>query len=133
MSKVEIGAWAEASRLVAAADFLRFADLSGDRNPIHTDAEFAAKTSFGEVIAPGMLIGSYFSALIANELPGPGSIYLSQSLVFQRPVFPGDELIVRVEVRELLKSTVCSLLTTASRSGEVVISGEAVVKFQAGD
>ena len=129
MKTIQPGAWSEAKRTVSASDFLSFAELSGDRNPIHLDAEFAAGTQFGRIIAPGILIGSYFSSLIANDLPGPGSIYLSQSLAFHRPVFDGDELVIRVEVKELLRKNVCSLLTTASRGGDVVLSGEAVVKY----
>ena len=129
MTIVAVGASAEAKKIVSAADFLVFADLSGDRNPIHLDEAFAATTKFGRVIAPGILIGSYFSALIATELPGPGSIYLSQSLNFHRPVYDGDALTVRVEVQELLKKDICKLATTASRDGELVLSGEAVVKF----
>ena len=73
-----------------------FAALTGDRNPIHLDAEFAKNTIFGRPIAHGMLISSYFSKLIAENFPGPGSIYLSQNINFLRPCFVGDTITVKI-------------------------------------
>ena len=78
-----------------------FANLTGDRNPIHIDQDFASKTPFGKCIVHGILSAGFISRVIANKLPGSGTIYLSQSLNFKSPIFVGDELIVHVRVMEL--------------------------------
>ena len=77
-------------------------DDQRDRNPIHRDAEFAASTSFGEPIAPGILTAALVAAVIGSELPGPGAVYLSQSLKFLRPVKLNDTITARVEIAEVL-------------------------------
>jgi 3-hydroxybutyryl-CoA dehydratase len=130
MPDIYIGKMARLTRIVDIGDFNKFSELSGDKNPIHANEEFACKTKFRSRIAPGFLIGSYISALIANELPGPGSIYISQNLTFCRPVFPGDLIEVRVEVIDIVRPGVCRLSTVCDRgNGECVIEGEAIVKF----
>jgi 3-hydroxybutyryl-CoA dehydratase len=130
MTIVSIGQRAELMRTVSIDDFKNFAALSGDINPIHTDQAFAATTRFRQVIAPGLLIGSFISAAIANDLPGPGSVYMSQTLNFLRPVYAGERLRIQIEVAEILREGVCRLITTAENAaGELVIEGEAVVKF----
>jgi acyl dehydratase len=130
MTILSVGQRAELNRTVSAEDFTAFADLSGDRNPIHTDQKFAATTRFGQVIAPGFLVGSFISAAIANDLPGPGSIYMSQTLNFLRPVHAGERLRILIEVAEIIKEGVCRLITTVENTtGELVIEGEAIVKF----
>lgn len=130
MTIVSVGQRAELVRTVSIDDFKAFAILSGDSNPVHTDQAFAATTRFGQVIAPGLLIGSFISAAIANDLPGPGSIYMSQTLNFLRPVHAGERLRILIEVAEILREGVCRLITTAENAaGELVIEGEAVVKF----
>ena len=88
--EITIGQTARYSRLIEERDIRLFAAVSGDVNPVHLDPEFAAATSFGEPIAHGMLTGAIISAALAMELPGPGTIYLSQSLKFRLPVKPGD-------------------------------------------
>ncbi|MDT8322242.1 MAG: MaoC/PaaZ C-terminal domain-containing protein, partial [Xanthomonadales bacterium] len=93
-----IGQTASYSRHIGEREIMLFAAASGDRNPLHLSAEFAAGTVFGERIAHGMLCASLVSSAVARTLPGPGSIYVSQSLRFLRPVKIGDELTARLEV-----------------------------------
>ena len=96
--EISIGQTARYSKLVEERDVKLFAAVSGDVNPVHLDADFAAGTPFGEPIAHGMLTGAIISAALAMELPGPGTVYLSQSLKFRLPVKPGDTITVALEV-----------------------------------
>ena len=100
MKDVAVGDVAEVTYTVTAETIREFVTASGDDNPIHSDAAFAAGTRFGRVIAPGMLTGSFVSSVIGTRLPGPGTIYLSQSFRFMRPVYIGDRVTARVEVAE---------------------------------
>ena len=106
-----------------------FVALSGDRNPLHRDAEFAASTVFGECIAPGMLTGALIAAVIGSELPGPGCVYLSQSLKFLWPVKLDDTITAQVEVAEALyeRNRVCLRTQCVNAAGQVVLVGEAWV------
>lgn len=106
-----------------------FAEVSGDHNPLHLDEEAARASRFGRRIVHGMLGASLFSALIAERLPGPGTIYLSQSLTFSRPIFVGDTVEATLEVVELLTERRRVRLRTTVRlsDGEVAIDGEALV------
>ncbi|MBN9060930.1 MAG: acyl dehydratase [Rhizobiales bacterium 65-9] len=97
-----IGQRASLLRTVMAHDLTRFAEISGDGNPVHLSDHFAAKTRFGERIAHGMFTGSLISALIGTRLPGAGAIYLSQSFQFLAPVKIGDVVAASVEVAELI-------------------------------
>ncbi len=122
---LELGMTASVSRTVSEADILMFAGVSGDTNPVHLDQEFAASTMFGGRIAHGMLSAGLISAVFGTRLPGPGSIYLSQSLKFKAPVKIGDTVVARVTVKELktekrraVFSTVCSVGTTVVLDGE---------------
>ena len=90
------GMTAAVSRTVAEADILMFAGVSGDTNPVHMDAEFAASTMFGGRIAHGMLSAAYISTVFGTRLPGPGCIYLSQTLKFKAPVKVGDTVVALV-------------------------------------
>lgn len=96
--ELTIGQTATYSKLIEARDIQLFAAVSGDVNPVHLDAAFAATTQFGGCIAHGMLSGAIISAAIAMELPGPGTIYLGQTLRFSLPVKPGDTLTVHLQV-----------------------------------
>ena len=96
--ELTIGQTASYSRAIGEKEIILFAAATGDINPVHLDAEFAAGTIFKERIAHGMLTGGVISAALALVLPGPGTIYLGQSLRFQRPVKIGDELTARLEV-----------------------------------
>jgi len=98
--EITIGQTARYSKRVEEQDILLFAALSGDLNPVHLDADFAASTPFGERIAHGMLTGAVVSAALAMELPGPGTIYLGQSLRFRLPVKIGDTVTVELEVTD---------------------------------
>jgi 3-hydroxybutyryl-CoA dehydratase len=106
-----------------------FAELSGDSNPVHLDDVYAAGTRFGRRIAHGMIAASLISATLANDLPGPGTVYLSQTLQFKAPVFPGDTLTTRVEVKSVRPDKPIVTLATVCRnqSDVVVLEGEAVV------
>ncbi len=127
--EIEIGQTAEYSKRIEERDILLFAAVSGDVNPVHLDAEFAAGTDFGERIAHGMLTGALISAALALELPGPGTIYLGQSLRFRRPVTIGDEITVKLEVTEKRedKGFVTLDCTAVNQAGKAVVTGSAEV------
>jgi 3-hydroxybutyryl-CoA dehydratase len=111
-----------------------FAELTGDRNPVHLDDGFAQSTRFGRRIAHGMIAASQISAVIGNTLPGPGTIYLSQSLQFVAPVFVGDIVTTKVTVLSIKDGKPIATLETIceNQKGEVVLRGEAVVLFPQG-
>ena len=117
------------SKTIASSDVVGFAQLTGDRNPIHLSEHFAAKTSFGRRIAHGLYTASLISAVLGTRLPGPGAIYISQTLNFRAPVKIGDTVEVQVAVAELLPERSRARLTcTCSVDGECVLDGEAWVK-----
>jgi acyl dehydratase len=129
IADLHAGDHAELVRTVAQGDIASFVDAVGDYNPLHSDARYAATTPFREPIAPGIFTAGLISAVIGTELPGPGAIYLSQSLKFVKPVKAGDTITARVEVIEVIRernrirlSTVCT-----NQSGDEVLSGEAWV------
>ena len=99
---LEVGQTASYSKTVEERDIQLFAAMSGDHNPVHLDAEFAAASMFKERIAHGMFSGALISAAVACELPGPGTIYIGQQMSFQKPVKIGDTLTVRLEILEKL-------------------------------
>src|ERR1700736_4337781 len=124
------GAQATLSRVITEHDITLFAEVSGDKNPIHLDAEYAERSLFGKRIAHGFLIGSLISALLGNVLPGPGSIYLGQTLKFLAPIHIGDTVSVTVEVVALREDKRIVTLNTActNQHGILVLSGEATDK-----
>ncbi|MEO8113499.1 MAG: MaoC family dehydratase [Phenylobacterium sp.] len=126
--ELSIGQAAELTRTVGSADIEAFAEVSGDTNPVHLDQAYAQATPFGERIAHGMLAAAYVSAVLGTVLPGPGAIYLSQSLRFRRPVKIGDAVTARVTVKALdaTKGHV-TLETVCQVAGKTVVDGEAVV------
>lgn len=124
-----IGATSTLEVVITDESIRQFVALSGDRNPIHSDDDFAAKSVFGRRIAPGLMVASYISALIANELPGPGTIYLGQDLRFEAPVYLGDTITVTVRIIEAPRTDRLRLETTCTnQAGLRVLSGEALVK-----
>ncbi len=129
---LRIGMSATFAKTITEADIVLFAAVSGDNNALHINAEYAATTIFETRIAHGMLSASVISAAIANKLPGPGSIYLSQSLRFRAPVRAGDTVHAIVVVTKLLSERSRVLLSTeCTVRGVVVISGEALVLLPA--
>jgi len=125
----KVGDSAEITKTIEQSDIDAFASVTGDRNPVHVDEEFAKSTRFGKRIAHGMLTASLLSAVLANKLPGEGSVYLGQTLQFVAPVFPGDEITARVTVKEIREDKPIVKLETIcmNQRGEVVIRGEATV------
>ena len=125
---LEVGQKASYEKSVEERDIQLFAAVSGDRNPVHLDAAYAAGTQFKERIAHGMFSGALISAAIACELPGPGTIYLGQSLKFTRPVKLGDALTVELEILEKLpKNRVRIATRVINQDGKKVVDGEAEV------
>lgn len=123
-----VGQEASLSNTVTEKDIALFAEVSGDRNPVHIDADYAAGTIFGERIAHGMLSAAYISAVFGMELPGPGAIYISQTMAFKAPVKIGDTVVTTVKLVELVPEkkrarfeTVCAV------NGKAVLTGEAVL------
>jgi 3-hydroxybutyryl-CoA dehydratase len=99
---LSVGQEASLSNTVSEANIVAFAEISGDRNPVHLDADYAATTMFKERIAHGMLSAAYISAVFGMKLPGPGAIYMSQTLKFKAPVKIGDTVVTTVKVAELM-------------------------------
>ena len=126
-----VGTRAARSHTITEADITLFADLSGDHNPVHLDAEYAARSPFGQRVAHGSLVASFISAVLGNDLPGPGSIYLGQTLKFLAPVHIGDTITASVEVITVREDKRLVTLRTecTNQDGKAVISGEAVVKY----
>ncbi|VWB10863.1 dehydratase [Burkholderia aenigmatica] len=128
---LEVGMSAEITRVVTSTDIEAFAELTGDRNPIHLDDAWASQTRFGGRIAHGMLTGALISAVIGTRLPGPGNIYLRQMLEFRGPVRPGDTVTAEVRIARLEPEKRRVFLDTACRCGGVeVLRGEAVLRVQ---
>lgn len=129
---VAVGMRESYAKLVRASDVVGFAEISGDRNPIHLSEHFAAKTPFGGRIAHGLYTASLISAVIGTRLPGPGAIYISQTLRFLAPVRIGDTVEASVEIVELIEKGRRAKLKCFCRVGEtVVLEGEAEVKIPA--
>ena len=127
-SALEVGQKASYEKTVDERDIQLFAAMSADRNPEHLDAEYAAGTLFKERIAHGMFSGALISAAVACTLPGPGTIYLGQTMKFTRPVKLGDTLVVRLEILEKLpKNRVRVATQVYNQNEEIVVDGEAEV------
>ena len=127
--EIAVGDETTYTRLITNREVEAFAAVSGDHNPLHLDPDYAATTPFGECIAHGMLTGALISAAIAMQLPGPGSVYLNQSLRFRAPVFLGDTLTVTLEVTEKhgKRPWVTLSCTVENQDGKAVAKGEAQV------
>jgi 3-hydroxybutyryl-CoA dehydratase len=117
------------SKTVSSSDVVGFAEVTGDRNPIHLSEHFAARTMFGTRIAHGLYTASLISALLGTRLPGPGAIYISQTLNFRAPVRIGDTVVVTITVAELIsEKSRARLACTCTVAEEIVLDGEALVK-----
>jgi acyl dehydratase len=121
----------KASRTTSITDEMirAFAALTGDANPVHLDDAYAAGTRFGRRIAHGMIAAGLISATLANDLPGPGTLYLSQTLQFKAPVYPGDTITTTVEIKSVRPDKPIVTLNTVciNQDNKVVLEGEAVV------
>ena len=123
-----IGQIAERSRQVQAADIERFTEISGDRNPLHYDEKAARKGRFGEIVVQGGVTSAILNAVVAEDLPGPGTVFLQVNWSFKAPVRPGDTITGRVEVAEVREDKpITKLRTLVTRDdGIVVLEGDAV-------
>lgn len=124
---LQLGMEASVARTVSEVDIQAFAEVTGDKNPVHLDAAYAARTMFKERIAHGMLSAGYISAVFGMELPGPGAIYLSQTLNFRAPVKIGDTVIAKVKVVELAAKRRARFECVCSVDGKPVLDGEAML------
>ena len=126
---LKVGDTASLTKTITDSDIRAFAELSGDRDPIHLDDEYAATTRFGRRIAHGMLAASLISTVLGTKLPGLGTVYLSQNSLFVAPVYPGDTVTARVTVSKIRTDKPIVTLETIceNQSGELLIKGEAVV------
>jgi len=129
---VRVGMRETYSKHVSSSDVVGFAEISGDRNPIHLSEHFAAQTPFGGRIAHGLYTASLISAVIGTRLPGPGAIYISQTLRFLAPVRIDDTVDASVEITELSEKGRRAKLRCECKVGDVlVLEGEAEVKIPA--
>ena len=125
---LSVGMSAETAKTITDADIVLFAAVSTDVNAVHMDEDFAKTTMFGGRIAHGMLSASLISAVLGNRLPGPGTIYMNQSLRFRAPVRPGDTVHAKVTVKEVIIEKSRIVVDTVCTVGEtVVIDGEATL------
>ncbi len=128
LEDLSVGMTSIYAKTVTDADIVMFAGISGDTNPVHLDALFADQTAFKGRIAHGMLSASFISTVLGTRLPGPGCIYLSQSLKFRAPVKAGDTVTARVTIRDIDAEKKRVVLDTVCTVGEtVVIEGDALL------
>ncbi|HWS30005.1 MAG TPA: MaoC family dehydratase [Clostridia bacterium] len=129
ISELRLGDRAETVNHVTEETGVKFADVSNDHNPVHLDEAYAAGTPFKGRIAHGMLLAAYISAVLGNDLPGPGSIYVNQTLSFKAPVRYGDTITTSVEVVDLIPEKNRSKFKTTciNQNGQVVLEGEATI------
>ncbi len=129
IEELKVGETAEFGKTISESDIYLYAGISGDFNPAHINEEYAKNTFFKTRIAHGMLAAGLISALLGTKLPGPGTIYLQQSLNFLAPVRVGDTITARVEIIEMIpeKNRVRFKTVCVNQDGTVVIDGEALV------
>ena len=126
IDKIKIGQATKFLKLISEQDIKNFARLTGDNNPIHLDDQYAKNTIFKKRIAHGMLTASFISTAIATKLPGPGSVYLDQSLKFLAPVYIGDKICILIRViKKNIEKKVVTLSTEAHVDEKKIITGEA--------
>ena len=126
---LEVGDSARRSRVVTARDIELFTELSGDRNPLHYDEAAAGRTRFGGIVVQGGVTSGLLNAVVAEDLPGPGSVFLHVDWSFRAPVRPGDEITAEVEVLEVREDKPITRLRTTitNQEGTVVLDGNALV------
>jgi acyl dehydratase len=126
---MRVGQTARRSRRISARDIELFTELTGDRNPVHYDDDVAARSRFGGMIVQGGVTSGLLNTLVAEDLPGPGSVFLHVDWNFRAPVRPGDEITAEAEVLSVRDDTpICTLRTTIpNQDGTVVLDGTALV------
>ena len=126
---MQVGQTARRSRRISARDIELFTELTGDRNPVHYDADVAARSRFGGIIVQGGVTSRLLNALVAEDLPGPGSVFLHVDWNFRAPVRPGDDITAEAEVLSVRDDKpICTLRTTiTNQDGTVVLDGTALV------
>ena len=129
IDQLKVGASAEFTKTISESDVYQYAEITGDKNPVHINSVAAEKTIFKGRVVHGLLSAGLVSAVIGMQLPGPGTIYISQSLNFKAPVRIGDTVTARVEIKEIIveKKRVKLLTTCAIQDGTLVLVGEALV------
>jgi len=129
MATPQVGATASRSRTISARDIELFTELTGDSNPLHYDEQAAASSRFGGIIVQGGVTSGLLNAVVAEELPGPGSVFLHVDWHFKSPVRPGDEITAEVEVLEAREDKPLTRLRTtiANQEGTIVLDGTALV------
>jgi acyl dehydratase len=129
MARLSVGDTAQRTRTVSARDIELFTEITGDRNPLHYDEAFARQSRFGEIIVQGGVTTGLLNAVVAEDLPGPGSVFLHVDWSFKAPVRPGDDITAEVEVLEAREDKpITRLQTTITRGdGVVVLEGTALV------
>jgi 3-hydroxybutyryl-CoA dehydratase len=130
IESLSIGDAAETTRTISQDDITRFAEISGDFNPVHLDADYARNTQFGRTIAHGPIALALAAGLLGMELPGVGSIAISNVIRYRKPIFAGDTVTTRVEVTEINaeRRRVTLAMTWTNPDGVVVADGEAVLR-----
>lgn len=124
----KVGDSAEITKIFSEEDVFLFAGITGDRNPVHISKEYATATRFGERLVHGVLTAGLISAVIGMKLPGPGCLYLSQTLNFLAPVKIGDEITARAEIVEVISEKRLRLRTQCfNQRKEMVLDGEAMI------
>lgn len=129
IAELKIGDFAEHAKTISEGDVYLFAGITGDMNPAHINAQDAAQGMFKERIAHGMLSAGLVSAVLGMQIPGPGTIYLAQTLKFTAPVKFGDTITARAEVtdRNVERNRIVLKTTCTNQNGKVVLDGEATV------
>ncbi len=126
--EIEIGQNFESDTVITDEMVKEFARITGDDNPLHLDEEFASKTQFGRRIAHGMLIASLISKVLGRDFPGPGTVYVSQFIQFKKPVYIGENVRIRIDVKDKkIEKRRLILNTTVMVEDKIVITGEAEV------
>lgn len=128
LEDLSVGQSAQMSRVVTEETISKFAEISGDTNPVHLDEDYAKTTLFKGRIAHGMLAASYISAIFGTQLPGPGAIFVSESLRFKAPVRIGDEVVASVTIRDInMEKRRVTFDCACTVNGKVVMDGEALI------
>ncbi|MEP0549096.1 MAG: MaoC family dehydratase [Rhodothermales bacterium] len=129
INDIKVGDTARFTKTITQADVTLFAGITGDFNPLHIDHEHAKKTRFGQPVVHGALLVGFVSTVVGMQLPGPGALYVSQSLAFKKPVFIGDTITAEAEVVEKMdeKNRVRFATRCLDQDGEVVAEGESVL------